>query len=171
MEKTAVEDTGTGSEFTRPNSADPGIGYNYAEGIAIGQPGSFRVSVYRMQQQVDVKPSHEGVCRFHEILLAEAELLAGGQSRTSDEPAKLQEKVPGVKAMQATPTQGKGVNLGRRLGSGFLESGAETPGLSDCGTRDGWSESTRSLESSHFTRPLRAEEMSFSGEGSPFSTT
>ena len=58
--------------------------------LRLDSQAAFRVSVYRMQQQVDVKPSHEGVCRFHEILLAEAELLAGGQSRTLDEPMKTQ---------------------------------------------------------------------------------
>ena len=66
--------------------------------LRLDSQAAFPVSVYRMQQHVDVKPSHEGACRFHEILLAEAELLAGGQSRTSDELVK-----PEVKMLQAMP--------------------------------------------------------------------
>ena len=58
---------------------------------------AFRVSTYRMQHGIDIRPSKEAVESFHELLLAEAELMVGGTQQ--DVALK-----PSVKAMATLPT-------------------------------------------------------------------
>lgn len=86
--------------------------------LRLDSQAAFRVNAYRMQQQVDVKPSQEGVCQFHKILLAEAELLAGGQSRTVDEVAKPEIKVlQGPHTPQKSGAAGGGASVCKWWGS------------------------------------------------------
>ena len=57
---------------------------------------AFRVSSYRMQHGIDVRPSKEAVQQFHELLLAEAEMMVGGVRQAEVE-------VPAVKVLAMTP--------------------------------------------------------------------
>ena len=60
------------------------------------QEASFRVSAFRMQHQLDVRPTLESLAHFHDLLLAEADQMLYG--RTEEEEEKTQ-STPAVKAM------------------------------------------------------------------------
>ena len=91
---------------------DPILMVNALDRIMMGllqaQPqAAFRVSSYRMQHGIDIRPSKEAVQQFHELLQAEAEMMVGGVQ---------QQDLTMVKAMGTTPStptreapQGSGV--------------------------------------------------------------
>ena len=76
---------------------------------------SFRVSTYRLQNKIDVKPTEEGVTGFFDLLLAEAEnmMIAG---RDHEEGKQEESNKPAVKSV-LSPNKEKAVNACKWWGS------------------------------------------------------
>ena len=64
------------------------------------QQSMFRVSSFRMESNIDEKPSETSILQFHELLLAEMDMLATGSIAGGGE-------VPTVKSMTAGPSSGE----------------------------------------------------------------
>ena len=64
---------------------------------------TFRVNAFRMQQQVDVRPTSATLGHLYDLLLSEADQMLYGQPPEADMLAS-RDSVGSVKAMQASPT-------------------------------------------------------------------
>ena len=90
---------------------DPLLMVRTLDGIAKlvveGSPqAAFRLSTFRMNHALDVRPTMDSLWLFHDLLLAEAELAMHSMvATTSSDPATPTK--PSVKAMQPTPSPGK----------------------------------------------------------------
>ena len=62
---------------------------------------AFRISTYRLQHGIDIRPSRDGVESFHELLLAEAELMVGA---TPQDGSQVSKPVIKVMATSSTPS-------------------------------------------------------------------
>ena len=71
---------------------------------------SFRISTFRLQQKIDIRPEEETLENFFDLLLAEAEYMMMGQ--TKEEGSGQSGKPPGIKSINVTPQHGKGERAG-----------------------------------------------------------
>ena len=71
---------------------------------------SFRISTFRLQQKIDIRPEEETLENFFDLLLAEAEYMMMGQAK--EEGGSQSGKPPGIKSVNVAPPQGKGERVG-----------------------------------------------------------
>ena len=71
---------------------------------------SFRISTFRLQRKIDIRPEEETLENFFDLLLAEAEYVMRGQAK--EEGVGQSGEQPGIKSMNMPPLQGKGERRG-----------------------------------------------------------